>query len=50
MIKVLFVCHGKICRSVIAEYISKSKTGGVYCDISYEEEGNDIFTCQKVFR
>lgn len=25
MIKTLFVCHGNICRSVMAEYIFKDK-------------------------
>lgn len=46
MIKVLFVCHGNICRSVMAEYICKSIRPDLYCEsraVSYEEEGNDIY-------
>lgn len=49
MKKVLFVCHGNICRSVMAEYIFKAKTNninGYYAEsraVSYEEEGNDIY-------
>ena len=48
MIKVLFVCHGNICRSPMAEYIFKYKTKGLdfYCEsraISSEELGNDIY-------
>lgn len=49
MRKVLFVCHGNICRSVMAEYIFKAKTNnieGYYAEsraVSYEEEGNDIY-------
>ncbi|MDO4940917.1 MAG: low molecular weight protein-tyrosine-phosphatase [Erysipelotrichaceae bacterium] len=49
MRKVLFVCHGNICRSVMAEYIFKYKTKdieGYYASsraVSYEEEGNDIY-------
>ncbi len=48
---VLFVCHGSICRSPMAEYIFKDivrKVGleDVRIDsaaVSYEEEGNDIY-------
>lgn len=44
--KILFVCHGNICRSVMAEYILKNKTSDIYCEsmaTSYEELGNDIY-------
>lgn len=43
---VYFVCHGNICRSVMAEFIFKSKTNKISCDsfaVSNEEEGNDIY-------
>lgn len=46
MRKILFVCHGNICRSVMAEYILKSKNTDLYCEsaaTSYEEIGNDIY-------
>jgi len=50
MRKVLFVCHGNICRSVMAEYILKSLTDEVYAQsrgVSNEEIGNDIYPLAK---
>lgn len=55
MIKILFICHGNICRSVSAEYIMKYlvKEKG-YTDYvissaatSREEIGNDIYPLAK---
>lgn len=50
MTKILFVCHGNICRSAMAEYIMKylSKEAGIELEIdsaatSTEEIGNDIY-------
>lgn len=51
MKSVLFVCHGNICRSPMAEYIFKDmvKKAGLEdvridsAAVSYEEEGNDIY-------
>lgn len=52
MIKVLFVCHGSICRSPMAEFIFKKKISEkglesvYYCEsraVSSEELGNDIY-------
>lgn len=46
MRRILFVCHGNICRSVMAEYILKNKTSDIYCEsaaTSNEEIGNDIY-------
>lgn len=48
---VLFVCHGSICRSPMAEYIFKDMVRKVGLEdvridsaaVSYEEEGNDIY-------
>ena len=43
--KILFVCHGNICRSPMAEYILKSLTND-YIEsraTSLEEIGNDIY-------
>lgn len=52
MIRVLFVCHGNICRSPMGEYIFKKlvKDNGVEdrfeiisAGVSSEEDGNDIY-------
>ena len=52
MIKVMFVCHGNICRSPMAEFIMKNLTaeagmsGEVYiasCATSTEELGNPVY-------
>lgn len=52
MKRILFVCHGNICRSPMAEYICKylaAKYGidkSIYCEsmaTSAEEIGNDIY-------
>ncbi len=48
MKKVLFLCHGNICRSPIAEYVFKNITKGtdLYCEskaVSAEELGNSIY-------
>ena len=50
MKKIIFVCHGNICRSVAAEYIMKSLTNNfviVSRATSYEEIGNDIYPPMK---
>ncbi len=50
MRKILFVCHGNICRSVMAEYILKNRTSDIYCEsraTSNEEIGNDIYSPAK---
>lgn len=44
--KILFVCHGNICRSPMAEYILKSLTNKYIIEsraTSTEEIGNDIY-------
>ena len=52
MIKVLFVCHGNICRSPMAEFVMKklvkdagldSKIAVDSCATSREEIGNDMY-------
>ena len=52
MIKVLFVCHGNICRSAMAKFmfidmISKQNLQNNFvvdsAAVSYEEEGNDLY-------
>ncbi|MBQ2946108.1 MAG: low molecular weight phosphotyrosine protein phosphatase [Clostridia bacterium] len=48
MKKVLFLCHGNICRSPIAEYVFKNISKGreIYCEskaVSSEELGNPIY-------
>ena len=56
MIKILFVCHGNICRSPMAEYIMKylvkqknidDKFYIESCATSTEEIGNDIYYLAK---
>lgn len=46
MVKILFVCHGNICRSPMGEYIMKALSKNVECAsaaTSTEEIGNDIY-------
>ena len=46
MRKILFVCHGNICRSPMAEFICRKYRSEFYCEsraVSYEEEGNDMY-------
>lgn len=48
MTKVMFLCHGNICRSPMAEYIFKNMTkeSDIYCEskaVSREEIGNPIY-------
>ena len=48
MTKILFVCHGNICRSPMAEYVMKSMTVGLPYEIasaavSREELGNPVY-------
>ena len=31
-VKILFICHGNICRSPMAEFIMKSKTDEYYIE------------------
>lgn len=50
MKKILYVCHGNICRSPMAEYITKSLTKEIECAsaaTSTEEIGNDIYPSAK---
>ena len=52
MVKILFVCHGNICRSPMAEFIMKRLASVYGCEdkvevasvaVSNEETGNDIY-------
>ena len=52
MIKILFVCHGNICRSAMAKFmfkdiITKKELSAKFivdsAAVSYEEEGNDMY-------
>ena len=50
--KIIFVCHGNICRSVAAEYVAKAMDVNHQYNIvsratSYEEIGNDIYPPMK---
>ena len=48
--KIIFVCHGNICRSVAAEYVMKSLTDKYDVSsraTSFEEIGNDIYPPMK---
>ena len=50
--RIIFVCHGNICRSVAAEYIAKQMDVNHQFDIisratSFEEIGNDIYPPMK---
>lgn len=52
MKKIVFVCHGSICRSPAAEFIMKSLVSNMDFDItsravSYEEINNDIYPPMK---
>ena len=50
MKKIIFVCHGNICRSVAAEYIMKKLTDKYIVTsraTSYEEIDNDIYPPMK---
>lgn len=50
MKKIIFVCHGSICRSPAAEFIMKSLTNDFEITsraTSYEEIGNDIYPPMK---
>ena len=55
MIKILFVCHGNICRSAMAEfimndYIDRLNIKDIHvssCAVSNEELGNDIYPYAK---
>ena len=52
MIKILFICHGNICRSPMAEFVMKDlvEKSGRSCDfyiesaaVSAEELGNPVY-------
>lgn len=50
MVKILFVCHGNICRSAMAEFVMKdlAAKSGVELEISsaavsWEEEGSPVY-------
>lgn len=48
--KILFICHGNICRSPMAEFVMKSKTDDYYIEsaaTSEEELGNPIYPMAK---
>ena len=50
MEKIIFVCHGNICRSVAAEYIMKKLSNNYIVSsraTSLEEIGNDIYPPMK---
>ena len=50
MKKIIFVCHGNICRSPAAEYIMKKLSSDfivISRATSYEEIGNDIYPPMK---
>ena len=50
MKKIIFICHGSICRSPAAEFIMKSLTKDfdvISRAVSYEEIGNDIYPPMK---
>ena len=50
MKKIMFVCHGNICRSPAAEYIMKRLANDYIVEsraTSYEEIGNDIYPPMK---
>ena len=50
MKKIIFVCHGNICRSPAAEYIMKKYTNDYIIEsraTSFEEIGNDIYPPMK---
>ncbi len=56
MIKILFICHGNICRSPMAKYICIQRLKDLKLEkeffvdsmaVSNEEEGNDIYPLAK---
>lgn len=50
MTKILFVCHGNICRSPMAEFIMKHIAPEVECAsaaTSFEEIGNEMYSSAK---